>query len=762
MNMAVTQGADLMPPPFKAGLDVWSQTTGRPGSPDYAGAAFAAFVPSDPDFDGALEIQKLQATVRLRWMGEVAITPGCYLRVRARIKGMSGVLPDVAVGAWVGNASAVELAAPPARGPATSLTAYGDVVEVSAIIGTGARGGVDLVWPTDAAIAHFGLDLTGPTGGVVRIDDLVIEDVTGAYTGDLLGVVDVVDYGATGDGVTDDRDAFAEAIAAAGARRLLVPEGTYRIGSDLTVPGPVTFRGTLDMPDSALLILHDRFTLPAYESAFGDSETAFRKGVQALFHTNQHVAFDLQGGRVNLTAPVDLRALAGYDNSSAHLVVQNGQLRAADVGAWDSTTLTRTASYAPDAPFTLSGVSNVAGVPVGARVSGVGVGREVYVRARNTAAGTLTLSQPLHGGAGTQSFTFTRDRYLLDMSGFSNLEDFECRHVEFLCRGQASCVMLPEDGRILRFTACDFDRPKDRALTSIGRACQGLTVDGCQFLSSQMPVPAQERTVVAFNVNANDAKIRNNRAVLWAHFGVMAGAGHVVTGNHFFGGDNENSGLRQAGLVLTGKNVKTTLTGNYIDNCFVELSNEYDPEPAFGTGFSFGGLTVTGNIFTANDVAGWFTWVVLRPLGPGHFLQGLHVSGNVFRTIAGRVDRAESVDTSFAGLDYTRFRNVVFDNNAFNGVDFPAESPTTVLHDQTGAAATWVIGTGDKLPFNGWARSVTAVAMEGRVRDAGGATRHAMPYAEIQQGPGNDRVHLQWPEAVRGRALVTLRVDRPL
>ena len=238
------------------------------------------------------------------------------------------------------------------------------------------------------------------------------------------------------------------------------------------------------MPDSALLILHHDFTLPTYEAALGNDVAGFRKGLQALFHTNQHIAFDMMGGRVNLTAPIDMRSLVGFDNANVHLVLQNGQLRAADVGDWDTVSTTRIATYDPANPNLLSGVSNVAGVPVGARVSGVGVGREVYVRARNTAAGALSLSQPLHGGAGTQNFTFERYQYLLDCSGFSNLSNFECRDIEFLCRGRASAVMLAEGGSIARFTDCDFDRPKDRGITSIGRGCQGAdrgSLPVCQF-----------------------------------------------------------------------------------------------------------------------------------------------------------------------------------------------------------------------------------------------------------------------------------------
>lgn len=66
MNKAVTEGLVLMPPPFSAGLSVWSRTDCRPGSPTYNGFANAAFVPSDPDFGGCLEILKTEAIQRVR------------------------------------------------------------------------------------------------------------------------------------------------------------------------------------------------------------------------------------------------------------------------------------------------------------------------------------------------------------------------------------------------------------------------------------------------------------------------------------------------------------------------------------------------------------------------------------------------------------------------------------------------------------------------------------------------------------------------
>ena len=50
MNKAITQGLVLMPPPFSAGLGLWSREDGRPGQESYAGQPNAAFVPAGQDF----------------------------------------------------------------------------------------------------------------------------------------------------------------------------------------------------------------------------------------------------------------------------------------------------------------------------------------------------------------------------------------------------------------------------------------------------------------------------------------------------------------------------------------------------------------------------------------------------------------------------------------------------------------------------------------------------------------------------------------
>jgi hypothetical protein len=36
------------------------------------------------------------------------------------------------------------------------------------------------------------------------------------------------------------------------------------------------------------------------------------------------------------------------------------------------------------------------------------------------------------------------------------------------------------------------------------------------------------------------------------------------------------------------------------------------------------------------------------------------------------------------------------------------------------------------------------------------------PYVEVEQGAGDRLVHLRWPSAVRGKAMVKVRCDNPL
>ncbi|GGH54050.1 right-handed parallel beta-helix repeat-containing protein [Frigidibacter albus] len=763
MNKAITDGLLLMPPAFEAGLGVWSSENGTAGSATYAGASNAAIVPADQDFGNCLELLKTASTQKLRFMGQTPLLPGCYLRITARVKAISGNLPSIRIAGWAMGAGEVHVNGLVETAPAVALTSYGEVVTVQAIVGSGSRGGVDMAWGTAPLYGHFGLDLTGSNGGVVRIDDLEIEDITGAFLRDMIAVIDVRDYGARGDGVSNDQPAFAAADAAAAGRTVLVPEGTYYLASTVTINSPIRFEGQVTMPDNARLQLAYNFDLPTYIDAFGGDEVlGFKKAFQALLNFTDHDSLDMRGRRVEVSEPIDMAAAVGNkDNFTVRRVLRNGQFSVVEGPAWAPTVVTSQATYSSTNSKMLTAVADIANVPVGARVTGNGVGREIYVAAKNVGAGTLTLSQPLYGGSGTQVFTFTRFKYILDFSGFAQLSRFNIDDVEFLCNGHASCIMLAQTGDTFQLRDCSVARPRDRGITSIGTACQSLFIDRCQLLSNEMPLRAQDRTSIAVNVNANDCKIRDNRVVRFRHFLVAAGNGHILQGNHWFQGDEETAGLRVAGLVLAETNLKMLIVGNYIDNSVIEWTNEYEATPNFANQYSFGGLTITGNIFTANDVAPWFNWLVIKPYGTGHFVQGLTMTGNVFKTLNGPITRVEGVDTTFGGLDMARMRNVIIENNTFTAVDQVTASPVFLQHDQATEAATWTVTPGAFLPFGGWVRNVESVVAEGMITTASGARVSEMPFVQVEQGSAKQEVRVNWSTACKGRMQLKVRVDNP-
>ena len=454
-------------------------------------------------------------------------------------------------------------------------------------------------------------------------------------------------------------------------------------------------------------------------------------------------------------------ALATTDVWETRRVIRNGVIHALNGPSWAPGVVTSSARYDRSAARKLTEVAGIAAIERGALVTGPGVGREVYVTEVDRTTGTLTLSQALWGAAAVQDYTFTRFRYLLDFSGFSKLSRLNFDDVEFQCNGLASALMLPRDGSMNQLRDCYVIKPLDRGVTSIGIACQDLHIDRCQFVSNEMPLRVQDRRSVAFNVNANDAKIRDNRFMRFGTTAVMSGGGHMLIGNHWFQGDNEEEGLRSAGLILTTTNVKGTLTGNYIDNNFIEWTNEHDANPVFSGDHSFGGLTITGNIFTVNDVADWFTWIVVKPFGFGHHIRGLSITDNAFKSLNGRITRVEKVDTSHASLDNYSMRNVVVTGNSFANVEVPCANPLHIEHKQSGASQSWVVETAGRLPFGGLARNVTALVAEGMITGAAGERRTDMPYVLTQKGAGGTGVSVNWAASSKGTVMVAIRMDNP-
>jgi len=763
MNKAVTEGLLLSPPDFVDGLDVWSSENGTIGTVTYDTNTAGSLVASDPDFGDCLELVTVESPQNLRHMGETPILPGCYLEVTARVKLISGPIPDVRVSAYPGDANGNRVNGVTFNGPRLTLADYGRVYTVKAIIGSGPRTGVDLVWGTSAVFGHIGIDVVGSTGAVVRVESVQVTDQTAFFHRDMMDWVDVKDYGAVGDGVTDDATAFETADADANGREVLVPEGSYFLDRDVTMLSPVRFEGTIVQPADKFFVLRSNFDYPSYADAMGNETAGLEKALQALINFADHDTLDLRGRRIDLERPIDVAAVTpNISTLRSRRVIRNGHIRASAGAVWDPDVVTSTANYPGDNTRLLTNVANIGTIAVGSLVEGPGVGREIYVREKDDAAGEITLSQPLYGAAVSQTYTFTRNKYMLDFSGFELFSQLMIDGIQFEGSSVANGILLSPEGFWWTIRSCWFRSTGVRGITSPGQGCVGITIEQNEFISSDGSLSPPDRATIGFNTNANDVKIRDNRAIELRTFGVIGGNGTLFSGNHFWQIDPTGAEERTVGVVFTDRKAKACIVGNYIDNQFIEFTNEYRYDAGSSDGLSFGRVTITGNTFTASNVQDWFEFIVYAPIGTNHFIDGLSVTNNVFLIFSGSViDRVEGVNTALGTMNPANFTDLVFDGNSYESVTARTQSPALIERTVTTAQTSWSVDTNDVLPFGGYAMGVNGVVPHGAITNTSSQQVFTMPWVNTRQGAAQDQVSLNWSQSVRGTVQCLVRVDKP-
>ncbi len=765
MNKATTDDFTFMPPAFRNGLENWSSGSGEPGPSRYDDDPTGNLVAGDDDFGVCLELVKTEPVQTLRHTGQTLIPDGVYLRVQARVKLVSGPSVLVQIAGFASDRNGNAVSDVQKSGKLVSLGTYGEVKTVAAIIGPMACDGVDMAWGKSVEYGHLGLNIVGDNGAVLRVESLEVHDETTAFVGSDDDCVTVSEFGAVGDGVTDDAAAFEAADVAAEGRDIVIPKGCYFLGRSVTLINRARFHGSVLMAEEDALLLCAELDINAYVEAFDEETEGLRRAIQALSLFQGHDGLDLKGRRFRLDQPLDVQgAVRTLTSLGSRRVIRNGQIEAMDTGNWDPEVVTATASYDRDEDqVKLTGIGNIAEIAVGALVEGYGVGREVYVRSVDVANGAVTLSQPLVLARPSQSYTFTRFRYLLDFSGFASVDRFQIENVEFLGNRIGAGILLPPDGASWSVRDCFFARTGHRAITSIGSACKNISIDGNQFVASDDDEKVQNRRSVAVNINSSNAKIRNNKAVQHRHFLVAAGGGHIIMGNHFWQEDTEALGDRSAGIVLMTMNPKSVLLGNYCDNATIDITNEYDPFPApFAGKPAFGSLSITGNIFSASNVPAWFTFIRLLPIGTGHPVDGIIVTDNIFKGIAGaNITRVESVDTSRGGLDHSQTRALIFDDNTFTDITYRTQSPALVELSEVDAKSSWSRSLETVLPFGGRAVGAEGLTALGTIQTEANSARWTLPVVDLEQGTEGNEISVRWSEAVKGRVQLRVRSDIP-
>ena len=156
-----------------------------------------------------------------------------------------------------------------------------------------------------------------------------------------------------------------------------------------------------------------------------------------------------------MNAPIDLQeAVSTRQGYAVRRVIRNGELYARRNTAWENDIVISRGTYSPSHLKKLRNLNNSANIQAGSLVEGNGVGREIYVTSVDINTSEATLSEALYDAEGTQDFTFTRFKYMLDFSGFDQLQKFMLQNVNLKCNSIANGIMLARAGDTFHIADC--------------------------------------------------------------------------------------------------------------------------------------------------------------------------------------------------------------------------------------------------------------------------------------------------------------------
>ena len=95
MGLGMIEAARFTPPTFAEGFENWSSGDGVAGDPGYEVSRDASLVPGDSIFGTCLEVRKTIEVQKLRSFTQTPILKETYLRIKCRVKMVSGHFQEV-------------------------------------------------------------------------------------------------------------------------------------------------------------------------------------------------------------------------------------------------------------------------------------------------------------------------------------------------------------------------------------------------------------------------------------------------------------------------------------------------------------------------------------------------------------------------------------------------------------------------------------------------------------------------------------------
>jgi len=503
-----------------------------------------------------------------------------------------------------------------------------------------------------------------------------------------------------------------------------------------------------------------------------DETSAVFAAIAKAAASRRFMGVDLEGRSIDIANSMDMSIPLGT-SQQGEFTIRNGRFRyigPKKTMANFTRNLSLTIGSATATP------SSMTGIVEGMYVSGPGVPRETYVRSVDTVNGQITLSTTAWRTLSSATHRFQEFDYLFDFSKITSLSNFRFEQVTFECLSNIGVFKGPKGGSTQSFTNCTFANVYKRGVifwSSGGSNCQ---IDCCQAfpdLDDRQADPVDKQSVF-FSIPTNDPKFRGNYFWQFGNTLVLHGSGNVIVGNHFWqatgaGSDAEpGKNTRRPSIILTSGHNKTNITGNYIDNSWIEMTNENTTNLAWPIG---GGVTISGNQFTSVSREPTNAFVVLSPYTTNALVSRISVVGNVFKNVYGGGEQGSIVPYNAAdgviiptgsggSLDLTSFREITWHGNSYSNIVKRTQSEAILKKTiAVGSEATTVtFDFSNVLPWGGIPQRYVSVGVNNPLDAAAAPTPVSACFAATA---GSTSVPVVLSSAVSGDVYATVDCNTP-
>jgi hypothetical protein len=383
-------------------------------------------------------------------------------------------------------------------------------------------------------------------------------------------IVNVRDFGAVGDGITDDTAAIQAALAYAGTTKtVLIPNGNFVVTSNCVSNAPVIFDGFLviSSPTVKFELKSQPIVLTDYRKIYMGSNwnvsaancsVALKRAVDELLTSFKYYTLDCEGWKAELQSEIEvIPPTSGFFGQ--YKTIKNCQI------------------------FLKSGFGN-----------------------RNATTGVVT--------ANPNAFAF-------NVSGTTPSSVygiiFENTHIYCQKNGNGIKFNLP-DNQESEINGCNITNFYLKGIT----AENPIRINACNLSGGDFDLYDASRTITGIEILSGDSEIIAS-TISYCKIGILSESiSLLVSDTHIFNGSTDN----EAPTILVRNNQPDLkITGCYIDNgpIIIEMVSGFN---------TFGRIGISDTVFTWGSFSrGNRSFVIAKPLGANSEIRGIYVSGCQFR-----------------------------------------------------------------------------------------------------------------------------------